>query len=74
MVFVAGHLLDCPLCKQSHELPKGRISSLAKDTTRRNLIDFIKGKMHLYISTSHSMPETAFKYHNANLQNISNRY
>ncbi|WAR27917.1 TRI56-like protein [Mya arenaria] len=39
---VRGTRLECPLCKQGHELPKGTIFGLAKDTTRRNLIDFIK--------------------------------
>lgn len=39
---VKAKSIECPLCKQDHELPKGGISGLAKDTTRRNLIDFIK--------------------------------
>ena len=37
-----GNLLACPLCKQKHELPKHGVIGFAKDTTRRNLIDFIK--------------------------------
>jgi len=39
---VKGSYINCPLCKQTHELPNGNITGLAKDTTRRNLIDFIK--------------------------------
>ncbi|XP_060593856.1 protein PML-like [Ruditapes philippinarum] len=34
--------MECPLCKQNHDLPQGGITGFAKDTTRRNLIDFIK--------------------------------
>lgn len=37
-----GQIISCPLCKQSHCLSRDGVASLAKDTTRRNLIDFIK--------------------------------
>lgn len=39
---VKSTLIICPLCKQDFDLPQGGIAGLAKDTTRRNLIDFIK--------------------------------
>lgn len=39
---VKNQYIDCPLCKQRHELPGSNIALLAKDTTRRNLIDFIR--------------------------------
>ena len=39
---VKAKSMACPLCKQNHELPQDGITGFAKDTTRRNLIDFIK--------------------------------
>ena len=34
-------VIECPLCKQEHPVPADGIQGFAKDTTRRNLIDFI---------------------------------
>lgn len=36
-----GNSLTCPLCNQMHNLNKGKLLSLPKDNTRRDLTDFL---------------------------------
>ena len=38
---VKYNTIECPLCKQEHTVPTEGVNGFAKDTTRRNLIDFI---------------------------------
>ncbi|KAL3848121.1 hypothetical protein ACJMK2_018999 [Sinanodonta woodiana] len=37
-----GSKLHCPVCKSEHVIPKQDIYGFPKDTTRRNLIDFLR--------------------------------
>ncbi|KAL5003976.1 hypothetical protein ScPMuIL_017432 [Solemya velum] len=39
---VKNNFVACPLCKTKHDIPKDGTQGFAKDTTRRNLLDFLK--------------------------------